>query len=259
MKNKTTAAFLALFGGVFGVHRFYLNQAPMGILYILVFLVTIGKFPATLILGIFEAIRFFSMSKEEFDEKYNKGARQTARGRRTNRSRSSRDIRDNKTDFNREARRQRKPKSNPFKKSGLKKYEEYDIEGAVEDLNKALLVDQDDKDIYFALAGANSILENADEAYKNLELSIMKGFKDFERLQTEDNLAFLRVHKDWDAFRRAGFKSKKIHKLNAERPKENLLDDDVLLSQLNKLSELRKKGLLSDKEFEYERKKLMRG
>ena len=34
--------------------------------------------------------------------------------------------------------------------------------------------------------------------------------------------------------------------------------DDTLLAQLNKLSELRKKGILSEDEFIFERKKVLR-
>ena len=36
-----------------------------------------------------------------------------------------------------------------------------------------------------------------------------------------------------------------------------VLDDDILLSQLNKLAELRKKGLISEEEFAIEKEKLI--
>ena len=258
MKEKNTAALMALFGGVFGVHKFYLNEAPSGVFYVFLFLMTRSFFPVSLLLGVVDAIRLFSMSTQEFDAKYNKRALQ-----RRGRQQSRRGIKQNEKNWdqaqaNRKKRSSRKPKSNPFKKSGIKKYNEYDMEGAIEDLNKALLVDENDIDIYYTLACAYSLMEKPDEAYKNLELAVMKGFKNFEKIQTEDNLAFLRIHEDFDEFKKSGFKSKKIYKLKQGQPKENLLDDDVLLSQLNKLAELRKKGLLSEKEFEYERKKLMR-
>lgn len=251
---------MAFFGGIFGIHKFYLGKSKVGLLYILIYMITsfFATFPFSLLLGVIDAIRLFSMSTQEFDAKYNQGTKRSRRQRQRQRGSRHQEQQRNQTQSNREVRRSRKPKSNPFKKSGIKKYSEFDMEGAIEDLNKALLVDENDKDIFYTLACAYSLMENPDEAYKNLELAVMKGFTNFEKIQAEDNLAFLRVHEDFDAFKKAGFKSKKIYKLNQERPKENLLDDDVLLSQLNKLAELRKKGLLSEKEFAAERKKLMR-
>jgi len=66
MKSKTTAALLAFFLGGFGAHRFYLNQAGLGILY-LIFCWTL--IPA--IIAIIDCIIFLTMSKEAFDAKYN--------------------------------------------------------------------------------------------------------------------------------------------------------------------------------------------
>lgn len=79
MKNKTTAALLAFFLGPFGVHRFYLGEAGLGITYLLVSTV-LGPFLLfipTAIIGLVnfvEFIIFLTMSDEEFDLKYNKGA-----------------------------------------------------------------------------------------------------------------------------------------------------------------------------------------
>jgi TM2 domain-containing membrane protein YozV len=66
MKNKTTAALLAVFLGGIGVHRFYLGQTLQGIICIL--------FCWTLVPGIIALIDFvifLTMSEEAFDHKYN--------------------------------------------------------------------------------------------------------------------------------------------------------------------------------------------
>jgi TM2 domain-containing membrane protein YozV len=68
MKNKTTAALLALFLGGFGVHRFYLGENGPGILY-LIFCWTF--IPA--IIAFFEFIIFLSMDEDKFNAKYNQG------------------------------------------------------------------------------------------------------------------------------------------------------------------------------------------
>jgi TM2 domain-containing membrane protein YozV len=65
-KSKTVAALLALFVGSFGVHRFYLGQAGLGLIYLL--------FCWTFIPGLVAFIEFIlllGMSEEKFNQKYN--------------------------------------------------------------------------------------------------------------------------------------------------------------------------------------------
>jgi TM2 domain-containing membrane protein YozV len=64
MKEKNVAGFLAFFGGFLGLHRFYLGQIPLGIVY-LVFQ------PLGFFLGFIDALVFWSMDQEKFDYKYN--------------------------------------------------------------------------------------------------------------------------------------------------------------------------------------------
>ncbi len=66
MKNKTTAALLALFLGAFGAHKFYLRQTGVGIIYLVFFWAYIPG-----IIAFIEFIIFLTMSQEEFDRKYN--------------------------------------------------------------------------------------------------------------------------------------------------------------------------------------------
>ncbi len=65
-KNKIAAAVLAIFLGGIGIHRFYLGQTGMGILY-LVFCWTLIPAVASFV----EFIIFLTMSDEAFDRKYN--------------------------------------------------------------------------------------------------------------------------------------------------------------------------------------------
>lgn len=66
MKSKTTAAILAIFLGSIGVHRFYLNQTGLGILYLIFFWTCI---PA--IISLIDFVAFLTMSEEAFNAKYN--------------------------------------------------------------------------------------------------------------------------------------------------------------------------------------------
>lgn len=64
-KNKMTAALLAIFLGGLGVHKFYLGQNGMGILY-LVFCWTF----IPVLIGFIEGIIYLTMTDEAFAAKY---------------------------------------------------------------------------------------------------------------------------------------------------------------------------------------------
>jgi TM2 domain-containing membrane protein YozV len=64
-KSKTTAGILALLIGGLGVHKFYLGQAGMGILYLLFCWTGIP-----LLVGLIEGIVYLTMDEEKFAEKY---------------------------------------------------------------------------------------------------------------------------------------------------------------------------------------------
>lgn len=64
-KNKIAAALLAFFLGGFGIHKFYLGQVGMGVLY-LIFCWTF--IPA--LVGFVEGIIYLTMSDESFNNKY---------------------------------------------------------------------------------------------------------------------------------------------------------------------------------------------
>lgn len=66
MKNKIVAALLALMLGTFGIHKFYLNQVGMGIIYLLFSWTGIPT-----IVSFFEGIIYLVTPDEVFDQKYN--------------------------------------------------------------------------------------------------------------------------------------------------------------------------------------------
>tara|TARA_B110000285_G_C14716437_1_gene420143 strand:- start:221 stop:487 length:267 start_codon:yes stop_codon:yes gene_type:complete len=66
MKDKKTAALLAIFGGFVGAHRFYLGETGKGIFSILIFWTFI---PA--IVGTLTGIKWLLGSDEAFDRAYN--------------------------------------------------------------------------------------------------------------------------------------------------------------------------------------------
>lgn len=65
-KSKTTTALLALFLGAFGVHKMYLGNWGLGIIYLIFFWTFIPG-----IIAFIEFIMFIAMSEADFDRKYN--------------------------------------------------------------------------------------------------------------------------------------------------------------------------------------------
>ncbi len=262
MKSKSTAAVLALIGGIFGLHKFYLGKQGAGVLYALltVFSSTSFAYPISTILGVIDAIVLFTMSEEKFNAKYNKHTQQNPlRQRRQGSSRS-----DTKKDIRRERKRYQynekianKQRDNPFRRSADQKYKEYDFEGALQDYAKASEITPADNEMHFNMANIYSMMENTDKSLFHLEQAIEMGFMDKERIKSADGLAYLRIQPEYDAFIDNGYKITKGGKQIAP-PKGDLLQDDVLLAQLKKLKELRSKGMLSEKEFTYEKEKLLR-
>jgi len=267
MKHKSTAAFLALVGGMIGLHKFYLNDKGSGIFYAFLSMITWDLFflPIGAMLGVIDAIRLFSMSTAQFDAKYNKNStrkrRHSTTGNvRTNQaargSRGSRDatLQREQYKYNRDTRSNR---SNPFRKSADQKFKDYDLEAALDDYKKSEEISKPDKQMYFNMACIYSLLEKPDLSLIHLEKAMDLGYKDVEKIKTADELAYLRIQPEYQAFIDNGYKVMTKTKA-VEPPKDDLLQDDVLLSQLNKLKELRNRGLLSEKEYSYEKEKLRR-
>lgn len=244
---------LAFFVGTFGVHKFYLRDPGAGIFYIFLTFMTSRFFPISTFLGFIDGLRYLMMSPEEFDRKFNRRYykhRPRINRRAQRRERKSRDYYEVKRE---KPKRAPRIKENPFKKSGLKKYREYDIEEAIEDFEKGLKIEPNDLALLFNLACAYSLLENKEEAFNYLDQAVKKGFDNYEKIDTHDDLAFLRIQPEFDAFKQSGYQlSREAVEENEEKPM-----DDILLAQLNRLMELRKKGVLTENEYVVERKKIL--
>ena len=145
-------------------------------------------------------------------------------------------------------------KDNPYKKSGMAKYKEYDYNGAIEDFEKALTIDDQDIATHFNIACAYSIMEEKEKAFFHLSKAVEMGYSDTEKIKTHDALAYLRIQDEFEGFMQNGYKLKS----GSGAQQEQITANNDLLEQLNKLAELREKGLLTQEEFELQKKKLLR-
>ncbi|MFP7254689.1 TM2 domain-containing protein [Terribacillus goriensis] len=67
MKNKIVAGLLGILLGNLGIHKFYLGQIGMGILYVVFCWTAIPG-----IIGLIEGVIYLVKSDEDFNAKYNR-------------------------------------------------------------------------------------------------------------------------------------------------------------------------------------------
>lgn len=226
-KEKDIAGLLALFFGFIGLHRFYLGQRGRGILYLLLALTGISA-----ILGLIDAFSFFSMDNKSFDIKYNRDFLRVLPKKEFEKSVK------NKTE-----------ERNTFVKYGKAKFLSYDYDGAILDFSKALELNPHEIAAHFNIACAYSLNENMDKALFHLDKAILYGFDDFEKLKTHDALAFVRVQPAYLNFAKNGFR------FSLNEPKDlNTKNTE----NIEKLEELRLRGLLTEEEFTIQKMKISR-
>jgi TM2 domain-containing membrane protein YozV len=269
MKNKVTAALLSLFLGVFGVQFFYLGRNGLGIF--MLFLTLMAKSPGiAAFVGFINFIILLFMRDEDFDAKYNAKKWNDQKRRREEELREKDLYREQQRQYeqqqaqrkaqqNQEARArmnptppQYQPREKPnmgqkeaLKQSGLKKYKEFDYYGAIEDFGKSLAIDPRDVAVHWNLACLYSLCEQKELAFYHLQKSVELGFRDYEKVKTHEALAYLRVQPEFDAFSKNGLKMTED------------MEHSEILQQLKDLSVRREQGLMTEKEFVLETRRLM--
>ena len=259
MKDKTTAAILSLFLGYIGVHRFYLRQNGLGVLYFFL----LFFFGFSIFLSIIDFFRFLFMDQDVFDRKYNRqpiierAAYQTDYDRREFQRpyrETYRATRQRPAPVRQAAPSSPRRQTNPFTKSGMIKYRNFDYYGAIADFVKALEADSQNVPLHFNLACAYSLTEQAEQAFFHLNKAVEYGFKDFEKIRSHDALAYIRIRDEFETFAQNGYRLLKPE----EKAKEGLITANPgLLEQLRQLGELRERELLTEEEFLAQKKKLL--
>ncbi len=261
-KDKNTAAILALLIGYFGVHRFYLNQSGLGILYIVLTLVTCGLFA---IVPIVDGILFLIMSDEEFQAKYNphqpaihvhvhpsKDRVKVAPPQRESIPRRTTPIKKVKSPIVKHPPAQ----NNPYKLKGLNYFRDFRFEHALKEFQRSLNVKYDDKAVHFNIACCYSMMEDVEKSIFHLDQAVKFGFVNFKKIHKHDSLAYTRAHDEFDEFVKAKYRiSPSDDEIKGlEMPKENLLDqqesnveEQDLLEQLRRQQDF--ESLLAEDEF----------
>lgn len=301
MKDKNIAAVLAFFLGTFGIHRFYLGQIYLGIIYCFLAMTGISA-----VLGFIDAIILFSMPQEKFDGKYNwrelyKNSPDRPRDwqqrmeqrydqrksseerdvafeerRRQNEERErERQMRAREEMLQQEERKAQMEKLTKLKSEAVQKFKDFDYDDAIVLFQKVLAINEKDVATHFNLACAYSLNEQTQKAIYHLDRAVAYGFNDFEKIKSHEALAYIRIQDEFAAFAENNFrliskdappqKEKEKVEIVMEQPLElaspqpDLLQSKPsdLLDQLQRLGDLRSKGILTEDEFQREKQKLL--
>ena len=267
-RDKGVASIMAMLSVIFpfGLHRFYLGQTGLGVLYICLFFIS----P---LISLIDAISFLAMDEDDFDFKYNRFKvvdtyREQGRfddfdsRRAEEKRRNSKFEKQKARDAN--LGRKKVSKENPHKITGIEKYKDFDFHGAIVDFKKALHVNYQDVAVHFNLACAYSINEDKESAFFHLDKSVEYGFVEFDKIKNHDALSFLRIQPEYEGFISNGFRlnaqpktREKAQEVSKEH-KNNSTQSPDLLDQLKKLGDLRERGLLTEEEFITQKEKLLR-
>ena len=242
-RRKGVAALLALFFGIFGAHRFYLGQRGKGIAMLVISVIAImasatGDIPLIAVMGIIAFVDFIvllAMPKAEFNRKYNTPAHQKVPASTIKKSQLKRAKRPM-------AKSLPKIKEDPTKKifdEGVREYKKGRYNDAIERFDLVLSKRPSDYLAHFYLARIFTLMYDSEDAFHHLEKSIEYGFDDFEWLDEDPALRYLRSHKEYEAFKKNGFK----------RPLEveEEVNPDLLADIADHLSTLEKIELLGDR------------
>ncbi len=276
MRKKEVAAFLALFFGIFGTHRYYLGQQFLGILYSVVFFITltitIGEneplimIPA--ILAFLDFILLAAMPRPVFDRKYNKDLKEVS----TDYSAWSRPDYESSNNQDRykspskAAPISRKKKLEHLKREAIQQYRQGQYRKSINSFEHILERTPGDPIVHFNLACCHSMLRESEPAFFHLQQAVDKGFPDRNKIFDHQALAWLNHLDTMDDFIRDNFhKSTSAPSqepetpldLTAIREKEAVAVDTSpdLLEKIEELGRLKERGILTEEEFQMQKRR----
>jgi len=272
---------------MFGVHRFYLGQWFRGVLQFagfwgFVFMASqdlgneaetfFGMGVACMVLApIITAIVFWATPKKKWQKKYDKEALEDDRPLGIAAPFAQRDTK-------------------ALKAEGIRYYRTGDYDLAIEAFSEASVIDLGDAGTHFNLACSYAQLGQYGEALRHLELSVTFGLPKPERIEKHPALAALRKRDAYRSFRSNNFRRLNLLELTKPKPtdskivgEEETIEDfnspppsrtpqvnttpaaDLntpppgpdLLEQITRLRELHDAGILTQKEYQKQKEKLM--
>ena len=130
------------------------------------------------------------------------------------------------------------------------------IDEAIGIYKSALVYSEKSPNTHFKLAKMYSLKGDSDNSFHYLSKAVEDGFTDFEIINKDSALIFLRNNPAYANFATNGYKISKnqIEESNSSKQPEPKEDS---FEKLKKLSELKNLGIISDEEYEIQRKKFL--
>lgn len=252
-KKKRVAALLALFFGIFGAHRFYLDQREKGILYLMAFLLCVFVVPrlawmagVLAIIGFVDFLLLVSMPRATFDARYNASAVEREQARLKAEEAAAADPK-----------RLLAERFRQLLEKARAEHREYDYDKALAFLHKALDIKYDDPEAHFLAACCYSATEKAEKALHHLSLAVAFGLKDLSRINRSDELSFLRVRPEFEAFVRNEYRiPKELPAPDTGLPEDEQAGQPDILEQLSQLRKMKAEGKLTEEEYLLREEKL---
>lgn len=148
-----------------------------------------------------------------------------------------------------------------LQKIALKHFEKREFNEASGILRRLIGLDSQEGIHHFNLACCLSELKNP-EAMKHIALAISKGYADFNKIKTYNSLSWIRKQEGYDAFVKSGYSMEYTaadKKENTTTEKKEASKDSTsdMIEKIEKLANLKEKGMLSQEEYEEQKKKIL--
>lgn len=245
----------ALTLGWCGVHRFIMGQWQWGLAHIFMMVGSLiiaeelgfmGNpwFTLSTVVAYYTAFRWWRMSNEEFADEYLEPVEEEVGGKYLKGTATA-----HPKVISGKARRK-------ILASAKTLYTKFDYQGAAELYEDALDMDLSDGDSRVLAARCYSLLEDAESAYRHLRRAVLLKANNLDIISKDEGFAWLRMREDYTRRRRAGYGP--VEPLVGTNTPPSLPPrQDNILERLEKLGELKERGLLDDDEFIREKKRLL--
>jgi hypothetical protein len=120
------------------------------------------------------------------------------------------------------------------------------FEEALANYERVLTLQPKAPNTHFRLACIHSLKRNSTESFFHLSKAVEDGFADFQQILSARELSFLREQTEFPTFAQSGYK-----------PMGPSKTTDDTISKLERLAKLKEQGVLTTKEFEDQKKKIL--
>lgn len=142
------------------------------------------------------------------------------------------------------------PDINKLYNKARKEYKNGNSQRAIDYLLKAQKLKPNHMLLLFNLALTYSDTKNKEKAFYYLDKAVANGYSNFKHIQQHPTLKFLREQPEFNDFVENGYRLPKVE--------ENLKPQHDSVSQLEKLAQLKEKGILTEEEFHNEKQKILK-